>query len=76
MLKLIALLLLIWVLFKALGMIFRTLLGSTDPNRDSRYGNDYSGGARRKGNVNINHDPNKAKKGYDGGEYVDYEEIE
>lgn len=74
MLKIIALLILIWVFFRALGMIFRTLLGSTDQNRRSRYGNDYSG-STKKGNINIDHDPNQKKKGYDGGEYVDYEEI-
>ena len=76
MLKIIALLLLIWLFFKALGMIFRTMLGSADDNRSNRYGNNYSGSNRRRGNVNIDHDPNKSKKGYEGGEYVDYEEIE
>lgn len=76
MLKIIALLLLIWLFFKAVGMIFRTMLGSADQNRNNRYGNNYSGNPRRKGNVNIDHDPNQSKKGYDGGEYVDYEEIE
>ena len=75
MLKLIALLLLIWFFFKAIGMIFRTVLGSAEDNRSSRYGNNHSGN-RRKGNINIDHDPNKSKKDYQGGEYVDYEEID
>jgi hypothetical protein len=76
MLKIFALLLLIWVFFKALGMIFRTVLGSADQERSGRFGNDYSGNSRKRGDVNIKHDPNKSQKGYDGGEYVDYEEIE
>ena len=76
MLKIIALLVLIWVFFKALGMIFRTLLGSTDPNRGSRYGRGYSGNSRKKDNINIDHNPNQSKRDYEGGEYVDYEEID
>jgi hypothetical protein len=74
MLKIIALLFLIWVFFRALGMIFRTLMGSADQNRNSRYDN-YSN-PRKKGNVNVDHDPNHTKKGFDGGEYVDYEEVD
>lgn len=76
MIKILALLLLIWVFFKAVGMIFRTLLGSADQNRSDRYGNDYSGNRPRRGNVNIDHNPNQPNKGFDGGEYVDYEEVD
>jgi hypothetical protein len=76
MLKIFALLLLIWVFFKAVGMIFRTVLGSADQNRDNRYGKEFSGNTRRRGNVNVDNMPNQSNKGFDGGEYVDYEEIE
>ena len=73
MLKIIALLLLIWLFFKAVGMIFRSMLGG-DTNRDQRFGSNRT--TNRKGDINIDHDPNKSNKGYDGGEYVDYEEID
>ena len=75
MLKIIALLLLIWLFFKAVGMIFRSLLGGDDPNRAHRFDTDKRQG-RRQGNINIDHNPNKSNKGYEGGEYVDYEEVD
>ena len=74
MFKLLAIFVLIWILFKALGMIIKTVIGGTDSNRSTRFSN--SGNHRRKGDINIDHDPNKSNKGYEGGEYVDYEDIE
>lgn len=76
MLKIVALLLLIWLFFKAVGMIFRSLLGGEDANRAHRFGDNNPGNKRRKGNINIDHNPNKENKGFDGGEYVDYEEVD
>jgi len=73
MLKILALLVLIWIFFKALGQIFRALLGS-DAKRTTRY---TTTNQRRKKGVNVDYDPNaKGNKGYEGGEYVDYEEVE
>ncbi len=77
MIKILALLFLIWVFFKALGHIFSTVLGGgPDSNRGSRYGR----GPRRaqpRGDLHVDYDPNTSnKKGYQGGEYVDYEEVE
>jgi len=73
MLKILALLVLIWIFFKALGQIFKALLG-TDANRSTRY---TSTSQRRKEGINVDYDPNtKGDKGYKGGEYVDYEEVD
>ena len=73
MLKLIALFILIWIFFKAIGMIIKTLIGS-DTNKSTRY---TSPRPKQHGNINIEYDP-KGKKdnGYKGGDYVDYEEVE
>lgn len=55
-------------------MIFRSMLGG-DTNRTQRFG-ENRGKPRQKGNINIDHDPNKSNKGYEGGEYIDYEEVD
>ncbi len=34
-----------------------------------------SGGVNQNGNVRVETDPNKNKEEFDGGEYVDYEEV-
>jgi hypothetical protein len=75
MFKLLALFVLIWIFFKALGMIIRTLFGGgTKGNRKTRYSS--SGQTGRKDGINVDHNPNKSNKGYDGGEYVDYEDVD
>ena len=76
MIKILALLFLIWIFFKALGQIFRTVLGGgPDINRGSRYGNTTH--RQQQGDIHVDYDPNsRNKKGYQGGEYVDYEEVE
>ena len=74
MLKLLALLVLIWIFFKALGMILKTVIGGTTTKRESRYSN--SNNHRQEGDINVDHNPNKSNKGYDGGEYVDYEDVD
>lgn len=76
MLKILAVLVLIYIFFRAVGVIFRTVLGSSSTNRSTRYQDNTTGkGAGRKGNINVDHNPNKSK-GYEGGEYVDYEEVD
>jgi 3-deoxy-D-manno-octulosonic-acid transferase len=75
MLKIIAVLVLIYIFFRALGVIFKTMLGSTSENRETRYKTTGGKRAQREGNIKVDHDPKKSK-GYEGGEYVDYEEVE
>lgn len=74
MLKILALLVLIFIFFKAVGMVFKLLLGGGDVNRSQRYSNSQYQ-KKRNADVNVDHNPNKSK-GYQGGEYVDYEEVE
>ena len=74
MLKLLALLVLIWIFFKALGMIIKTVIGGNNDNRRTRY-SDFSN-PKQKGGINVDHNPNKTNKGYEGGEYVDYEDVD
>jgi hypothetical protein len=74
MLKLLALLVLIWILFRALGMIIKTVIGRTNDNRRTRYSN--SSNPKQEGDINVDHNPNKTNKGYEGGEYVDYEDVD
>ncbi len=74
MLKLLALLVLIWILFRALGMIIKTVIGGNNNNRRTRYSN--SSNPKREGDINVDHNPNKTNKGYEGGEYVDYEDVD
>jgi hypothetical protein len=74
MFKLLALLVLIWIFFKALGMIIKMVIGGNADNRQTRYSN--RGNHRQKGDIHVDHNPNKTNKGYDGGEYVDYEDVD
>ena len=75
MFKLLAVFVLIWIFFKALGMIIRTLAGrGKNEHRKTRYTS--SGQTGRKGDINVDHNPHKSNKGYDGGEYVDYEDVD
>lgn len=74
--KLLFFLLLLWVLVKAVGMIFRSSLGGSMDSRANRFGDSQPGRGTRQGNVNVDHNPNNSDKGYKGGEYVDYEELD
>ena len=76
MIKILALLVLIWVFFKAVGMIFRTVLGSSDQNRGRRYTGYSEQQGKKAGDIHVDHSSKKDSKGYDGGEYVDYEEVD
>lgn len=75
MLKILALLVLIFIFFRAVGMVFRLLMGNSSVNRSHRYSNQQQK-RKQEGDLNVDHDPNRSKKGYKGGEYVDYEEVE
>lgn len=65
-----------FLLFRVLGIFFKVLTGSTANHKPQ----DYQQSRRPKdGNVNVDFVPNKDKKkdkGYKGGEYVDYEELD
>jgi hypothetical protein len=73
MFKLLALLVLIWIFFKALGMIIKMVIG-TNTNKETRYTS--SNNHKQDGDINVDHNPNKSNKGYKGGEYVDYEDVD
>jgi len=74
MLKILAILVLIWIFFKAIGQIFKTVFGISDTNRSTRYNTRQR---RNPEDINIDYDPNDNRnKGYKGGEYVDYEEVD
>jgi hypothetical protein len=74
MLKLLALFVLIWIFFKALGMVIKMVFGSADTCRSTRYTD--TSNRKQDGKINVDHNPNKSNKGYEGGEYVDYEDID
>lgn len=74
MFKFLALLIFIWIFFKAIGQIFRLFIGGPDANRRSRY--DSNSRKQYKGGINVDHKPGKSKKDYEGGEYVDFEEVD
>jgi hypothetical protein len=75
MFKILALFVLIWIFIKAVGTVLKMVIGgSTNTNKHTRYSN--SSGHRPKGDINVDHDPNKSSKGYEGGEYVDYEDVD
>lgn len=81
MLKLLAIILLVFLFFRSLGFIIRYVLRGTIGSRGQQ---DFSRPESRRpsdGNVNVDYVPEdrkrkgKSKKDFDGGEYVDYEEI-
>ena len=76
MLKILAVLVLVWVLFRAVGMIFRTLLGVDSSRNTSQRQKSTQREPKQKGEINIEHNPNDSKKGFEGGEYVEYEEVD
>lgn len=78
MLKLLAFFLLIFFFFRMIGFALRFLLGGFTASKVNQTGN-YNKNKPRDGNVNIDYVPGtKQKKGknFNGGEYVDYEELE
>ena len=73
MLKILAVFVLIWIFIKAVGQVLKVFIGGTNVNQQRRSPNHQ---ANRQGDIHIDHNPKKGNKGYDGGEYVDYEEVE
>lgn len=52
------------------------MLGA-DANRGTRYQqNNAQRQRKQEGEVNVEHNPNTSKKNFDGGEYIDYEEVD
>lgn len=73
-----------WLISRIAGFLIRTFLGKVV--NQARQNQSFQGAqqsTRRKpsdGNVNIDHVPNSQKtgkgtQGYDGGDYIDYEEV-
>ena len=62
----------LYVAFRIGGYLVRVMLGNSGSNQS----NPSSGSRPRDGNVKVNYDPDQKKKGYQGGEYVDYEEVD
>ena len=80
MLKLLALIFLFVLFLRSIGYVVRMLFGSGLAGRTSREFHEEQGRRKRPkgGNVDIDYVPNKKdKKGneFDGGEYVDYEDV-
>ncbi len=74
MFKFFALLILIWIFFKAIGQVFKIFIAGSDTNRKTRYTNTKR--TRHEGGVQVDNNPAKAKKDYKGGEYIDFEEVD
>jgi hypothetical protein len=77
MLKMLAIVLMIILLFRSVGFFLRLLLGRPVSNRS---GNPFQDTRRRKtrdGNLHVDHAPRtkKNKSDFKGGEYVDYEDV-
>jgi len=78
MLRLLAFILLFLLLFRVVGYVMRLLLGRSTADRASTQ---FRQSRRRPagGNINIDYVPgeeNRKDKKYEGGEYVDYEEVD
>ena len=55
-------------------MIIKMVFGGNSDDKQTKYYNPNNPG--RKGDINVDHNPNKSNKGYEGGEYVDYEDVD
>ena len=84
MLKLLALIVIFVLFIRSIGFLLRFLLGggmmgrASKEFREGRQGSGGGGRRRSNGDVNIDYVPNekgKKKKGFKGGDYVDYEEV-
>lgn len=74
-------LLLFFIIYKLIGFVFRILLGSNVQNRQQRYQSHARHNNKKPfdGNVNVDYIPRDKKarpnSNFNGGEYVDYEEV-
>ena len=81
MFKILAFILMIVLVLRGIGALMRLLFGGGLANRTVRDFQDGGNPRRRKpsgGNVDIDYEPGKekaTKKGFKGGEYVDYEDV-
>ena len=74
MFKLLAIFILIWIFFRAIGMVIKMVIGGASSDKRTSYSNTRA--SKQEGDISIDHNPNKSNKGYDGGEYVDYEDVD
>jgi len=80
MLKLLAIVFLFVLFLRSIGFVLRLLFGSGLAGKTSKEFREGQGRRKRpsKGNVDIDYVPNKKDKkgkGFDGGDYVDYEDV-
>ena len=67
MIRFLAYILIFFILFRLVGSVFKLFLGNREQNAP-----------KKRGNVNVQSPTkeDKKKKGYKGGEYIDYEEVD
>jgi len=78
MLKIFAILVLLYFFFRSVGHVLRLFLGRSAQSRTQQpYGRPGQQRTKREG-LHVDSVPNqqKQKKGFKGGDYVDYEEVE
>jgi hypothetical protein len=83
-LKVLLILFLVYFLvFRFFGMLLRPFMSARfqDPRQQQRYRDPFAAqqNQRREGEINIDHVPQKKSrkgKNFDGGEYVDFEEVD
>jgi len=83
MYKILAFILMIVLVLRGLGAVMRLLFGGSLANRAARSFQEGQNPRRKSkpsgGNVNVDYVPqkdDKTKKGFKGGEYVDYEDVQ
>lgn len=83
MYKILAFILMIVLVLRGLGAVMRLLFGGNLANRAARNFQEGQNPRRKNkpagGNVNVDYVPgkgDKTKKGFKGGEYVDYEDVQ
>lgn len=77
MLKVLAILVLFFFLFRTIGVFLRFLLGGSVTNRGGG-ADPYQRRKPKDGNLNVDHAPKgkKSRGDFKGGEYVDYEDVD
>ena len=75
MLKILAILVLIYFFFRSVGYVLRLFLGSGPQRSSFGQGQRPQRSRPKNSNLNVDRDP-QSKKQFDGGEYIDYEEVE
>lgn len=78
MLRLLAFIVIIFLVFRTIGYVIRLLAGGVTGRTGQEFREDYNRKKRASnGNIHIDYVPkeDKKKSGFKGGEYVDYEDV-